>query len=161
MCWSFGASTILAIVGVAVAIYLASKKRSKLLWIPLIYFSLMELLQSITYLSLNECALPINQMLTLLGYMHISFQPFFFNMIGLYFIPEKARNKIQGFVYALCFVAVIFFAAGCTEQLGETKKEGSIRHTRNARINRSELMEDLDKIFHFDKPSKLSDRRVP
>ena len=77
MCWSFAASIIFAIIGIVVGIYLISKKEYKLLWIPIIYFSLMELLQFLTYFVINLCHLPFNQMLTLLGYLHISFQPFF------------------------------------------------------------------------------------
>jgi hypothetical protein len=46
-------------------------------------------------------------------------------------------------------------------QLGETEAEGRRRHLRNQRINRRQLMADLDKALLLDKPSKLSDRRIP
>jgi len=87
--------------------YAAYKKESPLLWVPLLYFSLMELLQAFTYAVINECSNPSNQVATLLGYLHISFQPFFANAVCLYFIDSNIRRKIQGWVYALCFVATI------------------------------------------------------
>ena len=67
----------------------------------------MELLQFLTYFVINLCHLPFNQMLTLLGYLHISFQPFFINMIAMYFIPEDFRKKISKFVYIICFICTV------------------------------------------------------
>jgi hypothetical protein len=46
-------------------------------------------------------------------------------------------------------------------QLGETEAEGRRRHLRNARINRQELMADLDTLLLLDEPSRLTDRRIP
>jgi hypothetical protein len=107
MCWSFGASAILAIIGLAVSLYLAFKKRSPWLWIPIVYFALMEVIQAATYLFLNNCNSPANQLLTFLGYIHIVFQPFFINMFTMYFIPKKVRDKICGYVYAVCFICAV------------------------------------------------------
>jgi hypothetical protein len=107
MCWSFAASIIFTTLGLAAATYLILKKDDKYLWIPFIYFALMELLQVFTYLYLNKCDLPINQVLTYLGYLHIVFQPFFFNMIFMHFIPAKVRSRISGYVYAVCFASAI------------------------------------------------------
>ncbi len=53
--------------------------------------------------------------------------------------------------------------AGCSsyEQPGETAGEGRRRHLRNARINQQELMADLDRSVQADKPSRLTDKRIP
>jgi len=107
MCWSFGASAILAIIGLAVSLYLAFKKRSASLWVPIVYFALMEVIQAATYLVLNDCSSPANQLLTFLGYIHIVFQPFFINMFTMFFIPKKTRDKIYGYVYAVCFICTV------------------------------------------------------
>ncbi|MAF35132.1 hypothetical protein CMO91_04775 [Candidatus Woesearchaeota archaeon] len=104
MCWSFGASTVLAIIGFVMAFYLWKKKESILLWLPVGYFGVMELLQALAYPVLGQCNVPMNQLVTVLGYMHVAFQPFFVNMFAMYFIPKQTRKKIQGFVYTLCFV---------------------------------------------------------
>jgi len=56
--------------------------------LPILYFSAMELLQTVQYLVLAvpeddyaQCANPINQYLTVIGIVHICFQPYFCHMI--------------------------------------------------------------------------------
>ena len=46
-------------------------------------------------------------------------------------------------------------------QLGETEAEGRRRHIRNDRINKQAFMRDLDRVMLLDKPSKLTDKRIP
>ena len=46
-------------------------------------------------------------------------------------------------------------------QLGETEAEGRRRHLRNQRLNQQQLMADIDKVLLLDKPSKLTERRIP
>jgi hypothetical protein len=46
-------------------------------------------------------------------------------------------------------------------QLGETEAEAHRRHLRVSRINRQQLMDDIDKVLLLDKPSKLTDKRIP
>ncbi len=94
MCWSFTASGIFAVIGFAVAAYFAYKKESKLLWIPLAFFALMEALQAATYFYLGQCLASENQMLTFLSYLHIAFQPIFINALVMYFIPLRVRKKL-------------------------------------------------------------------
>ncbi len=108
MCWSGEASAALATLGLAVTAYSACvKKDSILLWMPLGYFTLMEALQAYTYTVIDKCGLPQNEVATVLGYMHIAFQPFFINMFSLYFIDKRVAKKIAPFVYTACFVAAI------------------------------------------------------
>ena len=102
MCWSGEASGVLAVVGLGTAYYIAKKGESKELWIPLTYFALMELLQAFTYVYIDLCDNPNNQILTMLGYLHVAFQPFFANMVAMYFIPESIKLKIRTAVYTVC-----------------------------------------------------------
>jgi hypothetical protein len=67
----------------------------------------MEALQAYTYSVIDHCALPANQLATVLGYMHIVFQPFFINMVSLYFIDKRVARRIAPFVYGACFAASI------------------------------------------------------
>lgn len=71
---------------------------------------------------------------------------------------------------SLCRVVVtvilsVFFLlpSGCmsVDQVGETEAEGRRRHLRNARINQQLLMADIDKFMESDRPSKLTDDRIP
>lgn len=107
MCWSGEASAVLATVGFGTAAYVAYKGEPKELWIPLTYFACMELLQAATYMYIDQCDTPQNQMLTLFGYLHIAFQPFFVNMVAMYFIPEEVKNKVSVYVYSLCAVGAL------------------------------------------------------
>ncbi len=64
-------------------------------------------------------------------------------------------------VIVLC--ALFFMPLGCKsyEQMGETAAEGRRRHMRVLRINRQEMMEDLYMLMLLDKPSRLTDKRIP
>lgn len=108
MCWSGEASAVLATVGLGTTIWAAYKKEPMPLWICLGYFSLMELLQAYTYSVIDQCDHPGNQIATLFGYLHIAFQPFFINMMAMYFIPDRIRRKIAPAIYTLCFASAIF-----------------------------------------------------
>jgi len=107
MCWSGEASAVLAVVGIGTTAYAAYKKEPAPLWMALGYFSSMELLQAFTYSVIDQCSLPSNQIATLLSYLHIVFQPFFINMLSMYFIPNSVRAKIQWPVYTVCFISAI------------------------------------------------------
>ncbi len=107
MCWSGEASAAIAAVGIASTAYAIYKKEPPELYLPLAYFSLMELLQAYTYSVIDQCGMTGNQVATLLGYMHIAFQPFFINMMGMYFIPPEVRERIRTTVYTLCFVFAV------------------------------------------------------
>jgi len=107
MCWSGEASAVLAAVGIGGTVYAMYKKEPMPLCLALGYFSLMELLQAFTYSVIDQCALPSNQIATLLGYLHIAFQPFFINAVSLHFINRNVAKKVAPFAYTICFISAI------------------------------------------------------
>ncbi|MCU0837735.1 MAG: DUF5765 domain-containing protein [Rhodospirillales bacterium] len=107
MCWSGEASTVVAAIGLASTAYAASRREPAPLWLALGYFSLMEALQAFTYTVIDDCTNPANQIATLLGYIHIAFQPFFGNCLFMHFIPDEIRRRIQIPVYALCAISSV------------------------------------------------------
>jgi hypothetical protein len=107
MCWSGEASAVLAIIGIASTVYTWWKKEPPVLCLALGYFSLMELLQAFTYAVIDDCSNPLNQIATLLGYLHIAFQPFFINMVSLYFVRYKLPGFAKPLIYTCCFAATI------------------------------------------------------
>jgi hypothetical protein len=109
MCWSGEASTVLATVSLGGTAYVAMRGEKKELWLCLGYFSLMEALQAYTYTVIDECNSPANQVATLLGYLHIAFQPFFLNAMSLHFVPERVRNRLYLPVFTVCFACMIVF----------------------------------------------------
>ncbi len=64
---------------------------------------------------------------------------------------------------AVLLCILVFWLGGCSffEQPGETAAEGHRRHLRNLSINQQNLMSDIDRALLMDKPSKLSDKRIP
>ncbi|MGR8934803.1 MAG: DUF5765 domain-containing protein [Gammaproteobacteria bacterium] len=94
-------------MGLSSTAYFFYKKEPAALCLTLGYFSLMEALQAYTYTVIDDCTDPRNQIATLLGYIHIAFQPFFINAISLYFIPDAIRKRISGAVYTVCFLATL------------------------------------------------------
>ena len=107
MCWSGEASAALAAVGIASTAYAAYKKEPTVLWMSLGYFSLMELLQAFTYSVIDQCGAPSNQIATFLGYLHITFQPFFIIAVSLHFIDQRVARKIAPICFALCFANAV------------------------------------------------------
>ncbi len=120
MCWSGEASTALAIAGFGVTAFAAYKKEPAALWITLGFFSSMELLQALSYPVIGQCGAPANRALSIASFIHVALQPFFFNLLALYFIPIIVRKRIQKTVYALCTVAagVTFLQMIPSETLG-------------------------------------------
>ena len=64
-------------------------------------------------------------------------------------------------VVVLCVLFLLPLGCRSYDQLGETAAEGHRRHKRALRINRQEMMADLDEVFLLDKPSRLTDKRIP
>ena len=78
---------------------------------------------------------------------------------------KEVKSKRAVFLFTLAFLlcGLVFWLCGCRsyEQLGETAAEGHRRHLRTIRINRQEMMGDIDKVILLDEPSKLTDKRIP
>jgi len=108
LCWSGEASATVAVIGLGSTAYAAYRKEPAPLWAALGYFSLMEVLQAFTYMVIGDCGSPANQIATLLGYIHIAFQPLFGNALFMHFIPEDVRRRIQTPVYMLCAASAVF-----------------------------------------------------
>ena len=89
MCWSGEASAAIAVGGLASAYFLKRKGEPKEVYVPTAYFVLMEGLQAVTYLVVGDCGGVANTWLTRLAVLHISFQPFFINMLGMEFIDPE------------------------------------------------------------------------
>ena len=75
----------------------------------------------------------------------------------------KSKKSICLFTFVLLLCGLVFWLGGCSsyEQLGETAAERRARHVRTLRINRQEMVGDIDRALLLDKPSKLTDKRIP
>jgi hypothetical protein len=82
--------------------------------------------------------------------------------------PETVRGETMKSVIVckvilpVILLVFVFMHLGCSlSQPGETVSEGKRRHQRVARINQQLLMADIDTVLMLDKPSKLTDKRIP
>ena len=71
-------------------------------------------------------------------------------------------DTVSKLILAVILWVLVLMPFGCAwDQLGETTAEGHRRHRRVLRINRQEMMSDIDRALLLDKPSKLTDKRIP
>jgi hypothetical protein len=78
MCFSENISLAIGSFGILSSLYFFNKNLYASIGIG--YFSLMEILQFFQYKVINDCNNNINKLLTNIGYIHICFQPLFFNI---------------------------------------------------------------------------------
>ena len=99
MCWNSETSGAFTALGVASAGAVWRLTGNRDMTKAILFFCLMELLQSVQYFFIAEdlldakCADAANQVLTVLGYVHIQFQPYFTNLYLQAFRPSTGKAK--------------------------------------------------------------------
>lgn len=77
------------------------------------------------------------------------------------------NNSQRGYVMKKAFLlfsvlfALALFLSGCGRNLGQTTSESNRNLNRTLQTNMQELKEDFDKVMLLDKPSTLSEKRIP
>jgi hypothetical protein len=78
------------------------------------------------------------------------------------------KRKIKGLGWRVCTLSVllgvlVLTQTGCKSwsQPGQTGAEVNRRHKRILRANAEMMMADVDMVLGLDKPSALTDRRLP
>ena len=73
------------------------------------------------------------------------------------------KNAFVSIILGVLLFTAAFWLGGCKSyaQLGETDAEGNRRHKRVIRVNREEMMSDVDRVMLLDKPSRATDKRIP
>jgi len=61
----------------------------------------------------------------------------------------------------LSVLIVAVSGCGFFNQPGKTVEEGHRDHLRMLNVNRQEMMEDIDKALLLERPSRLTDKRIP
>lgn len=106
MNWFGEINLLLAFAGFTTASYACYKGGEMSLWMPLAFFSLVAPLQAFAQTVANQCGLPANQLVSLLGYLHFCFQPFFINALALHFIDKRVAARLDIYAYSICFTAL-------------------------------------------------------
>jgi len=71
------------------------------------YFALMETLQAVQYSFINLCDNPINKALTLVGFFHLAFQPFFVNYYVSEFMTKGNKRYVPLMLTLSLFAGVL------------------------------------------------------
>jgi hypothetical protein len=73
------------------------------------------------------------------------------------------RNKVAVILLVVMLLSLVVLSTGCGlfNQPGKTPAEINRDHARTLRINQQEMMDDIDRVLGVDKPSKLTDKRLP
>lgn len=105
MCWSMEATV--AMVGLGSAATVATLRRGDAPAVPatIAYFTLMEALQVGGHATVDRCALPANQVWTVLSYLHICFQPFFINAFAMAVTRADPPPALRAAVWLACGVS--------------------------------------------------------
>lgn len=77
---------------------------------------------------------------------------------------KPRRGSLSLCILTLATVAgmAVLLLAGCSwRHPGETRAEIDRRHQRVLRLNGEMMLSDLDKVLLLDRPSKLTDKRLP
>ena len=80
MCFSERISLGLGLTGIVSAWYIYARTKNMYAAVAILYFALMEIIQYFQYKVIDQCGNKYNRYLTILGYLHICFQPLFFNL---------------------------------------------------------------------------------
>jgi len=104
MCFNKTWSLFFAGFGFASAFYVWRRTRNVPLAAGIAYFGLMEFLQFFQYLVINECSNPVNKFLTVLGFLHICYQPLFTHLIANSVEANPAYRERYAILFKLCFL---------------------------------------------------------
>lgn len=108
MCFSENMSLAIGVTGIVSSLYFYNKNIYASIGIG--YLALMEILQYFQYKVINECNNDYNKLLTNLGYIHICFQPLFFNIWLFAFAKNPNYNILYMSIFAgLLLASRLFF----------------------------------------------------
>ena len=69
--------------------------------------------------------------------------------------------RIVALAFVLGLLAASVCGCGAMKHPGETTAQTNRRHRRVLRLNQQGLLADIDRALMLDRPSKLTDKRIP
>lgn len=120
MCFSENMSLAVGLTGLLASLYFYNKNKYASIGIG--YFSLMEIIQFFQYKVIDQCDNYYNTLLTYLGYIHICFQPLFFNIwLFAFTINPNFTFLYLAFIAGLLLASRVFYVKD--DELCDTKNE--------------------------------------
>lgn len=114
MCFSLEMSTAMLILG-SICTVLASKNINNKVAIYVGYFTIMQAIHVVGYLTMNDCKNIYNRLTSYINYAHICFQPLFF-LIGILGLMEfsgninkNSRVRMNFALYLEIFIGLFLF----------------------------------------------------
>jgi uncharacterized membrane protein len=108
MCFDQKTSFLFSILGAFSSYFIYKRTKNFYLTIGSFYFFLMEFLQVFQYHWINKCDSMVNKVLTILGLLHICFQPVFTHCIGRGLSRNKNIFEVYNVTFKLCILGGIF-----------------------------------------------------
>lgn len=102
MCWSATASIGMVGIGAVATGIAVSRGQPRAIWLTVGYFTVMEALQAAGYAVVDRCGTASNQVITLLSFLHIVFQPFFINAFAMELVPVPVKARLRRGVFVCC-----------------------------------------------------------
>jgi len=110
MCFSERISLGISVTGISAALYIYARTKNVYASIGLVYFVLMEIIQYFQYKVIDQCNNKTNKYLTILGYIHICFQPLFFNLwLFAFTVKPIVQYLYLSFFGGLMMASRLFF----------------------------------------------------
>jgi len=104
MCFNQPMSLALAVSGFILGAWGYSQTKNVRMLAGVWYFVAMETLQFFQFFWLNDCASPINQALTIIGFLHICFQPYFTHTFSSAFMRNEKKKAQMEMVRKLSLI---------------------------------------------------------
>lgn len=104
MCFSKEMSLTFSLIGLAMSIWVYRRTSNLQLAIGVFYFFLMEFLQYFQYQFIDLCGDQTNKILTVLGFVHICYQPYFTHVINSSLTKSKRVLHMYVPVMRLCVI---------------------------------------------------------
>ena len=96
MCFNQPMSAVFVAIGLLCAAYVYFKSKNWWMTSGVLYFVGMELLQFFQYYWIDQCDNFMNQALTVVGFLHICFQPFFTHLMnGAFIFKPESKAKFD------------------------------------------------------------------
>ena len=105
MCFSKSQSYVMFFSCIFTAFVNIYYKASWKMYVPILFLSIKELIQAQSYTVVDKCDSKYNKFLTILSWIHISFQPVFVN---IFFSAFHKDPNVYDFTIKLCLVASLF-----------------------------------------------------
>jgi len=111
MCWSPAVTVTMVGAGTLATGISLARCQPTAISATLAYFTLMEGLQAIGYAVIDQCGQPVNQVVTLLSFLHIVFQPFFINAFAMELVAVPPRAPMRWAVFTACGISAAVMLA--------------------------------------------------